>query len=515
MSLNVDWNLIGYAADPVPGDPDGVEVCAKRLMDKKATVDSLVGTLNDIVPDKGGSVFAGDAADQYASKLSHFPEDMKHLSQGLEKAHGALNSWKSDMEACQREAYKAYNDAKQALETKHAAQHKLDSASTSARSAHSAERQMRFKQLVGVDIPKAEEKETVSRVQRAEQSVANFRSQVNSAQDSYLAAMKRLESTSDEYTKKARSTRSSLQGSLEDLPSASWWEKVYYSSAWSVVVKVAEIGGLIFGVAALVLGGGGIIGILAFAFAAIGFINDWMARSEGDESNTEFWLSAASLLLSSIGLRAATKGLSSGLQLFKSGGKGMSVLSRLRLLGDPTQKGGYLVSHFSKMLGKPNGILPISKWAEGAKSLATTSSETNSIPLLWAKGFGRGVWSSATASGTKAYDSMLYTYAKFENEGIRFISRDIAATAAKVNSFVASNNGLLGAAKAVWNNPLRQTVSNGITSVIKDNVDALKGQVHNQDKGNVGWKTSVSEGLGYLKPISPIAGSLGSVLAKV
>lgn len=514
MSLNVDWNLIGYAADPVPGDPDGVEVCAKRLMDKKATVDSLVGALNDIVPDKGGSVFAGDAADQYARKLSHFPEDMKHLSQGLEKAYGALNSWKSGMKLCQDDAYKAYNDAKQALETKHAAQHKLDSASASARSAHSAERQMRFKQLVGVDIPKADEKETVSRVQRAEQSVANFRSQVNSAQDSYLAAMKRLESTSDEYTKKARSTRASLQGSLEDLPSASWWEKVYYSSAWSVVVKVAEIGGLIFGVAALVLGGGGVIGILAFAFAAIGFINDSMALAEHDESRAEFGLSLASLLLAGAGGVSAVKGLSKGLQLFRSGGKSMSVLSKLRLLGDPTQKGGYLVSHFSKMLGKENGILPISKWAKEAKSLAAASSKTRSIPLLWMKGFGNGVWSSAKATGKTVYNSTLYTYAKFENEGLKFISRDAGEAAAKVK-IVVKNDGLRGALRAVQKNPLYGTVSNGIRSVIQDNVDAVKRQVHNSEQKSGGWKTTVSEGLGYLKPVSPIAGPLGSVLAKV
>ena len=63
--------------------------------------------------------------------------------------------------------------------------------------------------------------------------------------------------------------------------------------------------------------------------------------------------------------------------------------------------------------------------------------------------------------------------------------------------------------------PLYGTVTRGIRSVAKDAVNALKRQVYNQNKGGVGRKTSVSEGRVYLKPFSPIAGSLGPVLAKV
>ena len=63
--------------------------------------------------------------------------------------------------------------------------------------------------------------------------------------------------------------------------------------------------------------------------------------------------------------------------------------------------------------------------------------------------------------------------------------------------------------------PLYGTITRGIRSVAKDEVDALKRQVHNEDKGGAGWRTSVSESLGYLKPFSPMAGSLGSVLSSL
>ncbi len=513
MSLNVDWSVIGYTADPVPGDPDGVGACAARLKGKQESVDSLVTVLNRIVPGRGGSVFVGDAADQYARKLSHFPEDMKNLSRGLEGACSTLNSWKSSMEYYQGEAHNAYEEARRAVEDWKAAEYGLDDASAAARSAHVAEHLMRARQRIGEDVPKADENDTLDRVRRAERSVAAFRSRVDSAHDSYQHAKKRLDSTSDEYSETARSTASSLQGFLEEMPSASLWERVYYSSAWSVVVKAAEIGGTIFGIAALVLGGGGIIGIIVFAFAAIGFINDFMAALEGDESWEEALLSLASLFLAGVGLKGVGKDLSKGLETFLSKtGKKMSVLAKLRLLGDPTQKGGYLVSHFSTMLGKPNGILPVSKWAGSAKDLAVSSSKRMSKPLLWLKGFGRGVWSSAKATARKTGVSMF-----FKDPELQLIkwqgNRQFAVIEAEY--FVDDNGGVKGALAAVRKSSLYGTVTGGIRSVVKDEVDALKRQVHKQDKGDAGWRTSVSEGLGYLKPLSPMAGSLGSVLSSL
>ena len=61
--------------------------------------------------------------------------------------------------------------------------------------------------------------------------------------------------------------------------------------------------------------------------------------------------------------------------------------------------------------GDQTGNLPVSKWAGSAKSLAATSPKHTGMPLLWLKGFGRGVWSSAKAAG-------LYIYATFDNEGV-------------------------------------------------------------------------------------------------
>ena len=48
-----------------------------------------------------------------------------------------------------------------------------------------------------------------------------------------------------------------------------------------------------------------------------------------------------------------------------------------------------MVCRFSMMLGKPNGILPVSKWAEGAKSSTAASHKRMGMPLLWMERFGR------------------------------------------------------------------------------------------------------------------------------
>ena len=161
------------------------------------------------------------------------------------------------------------------------------------------------------------------------------------------------------------------------------------------------------------------------------------------------------------------------------------------------------------MLGKPNGILPVSKWAEGAKSLAATSSKRVSMPLLWLKGFGRGVWSSAKATARKTGVSMF-----FKDPELQFTKWqwDMRSVSFAVDCLVAIGPKRL--LPAMLKSPLYETVSSGIRSVAKDEVDALKHHLHNQDKGSAGWRTSVSEGLGYLKPFSPFAGPLGSVLPK-
>ena len=110
---------------------------------------------------------------------------------------------------------------------------------------------------------------------------------------------------------------------------------------------------------------------------------------------------------------------------------------------------------------------------------------------------------------------MLYTYAKFDNEGLKFVARDAGEAAAKVKGFIAKNDGVQGALAAVRKNPLYGTVTRGIRSVVQDDVDALKRQVHNSEQKSGGWKTTVSEGLGYLKPLSPMAGPLGTVLSSL
>ena len=126
--------------------------------------------------------------------------------------------------------------------------------------------------------------------------------------------------------------------------------------------------------------------------------------------------------------------------------------------------------------GDQTGNLPVSKRAEGAKSLVAASPKHTGMPLLFMKGFGRGVWSSAKAAG-------LYIYATFDNEGVE--------------------TRFPRCGKTLCTGPLPAEP----VSVVKEAVNALKCQDYNQNKGGVGRKTLVSEGRAYMKPFSPIAGS--------
>lgn len=407
MGNEIQWDRIGLPGNPVPGDPARVRMYAKELEDKRSSVDLMAKVLGNIQASGGSSIFVGEAAKRFAARLNQFPTDMRKFSTGLNQAQKALSAWAACMEAQQDKAKSAFYKASSARNELHAARSKLNNASSQASAAKQDMLTLRDQQATGAVIKKSDEVRARDRISQAERLVSSFHRQLENAQGSYDAAMKSIDNAKDAYTDGARVTANKLQGALNETPSLSAWERVYYSDAWRVVVKIAEVGGIVFGVAALFCGGGGIIGLLAFACSAVGFVNDLMAYGEGDISWKELMLSGFSLGLTFLGSSGVLKESAKSLELLKDA-KGMSKMSILRALGDPLDKGGYGVSNFSKLLGKSNGFIPTSKWMKEAGEFAKTSSlkSGKSLRMQWCKGFAKSVLGSARAGGARVMTSV-------------------------------------------------------------------------------------------------------------
>ena len=322
MSLNLDWTVLKFAVDPVPGDPDGVRRCAGEASLKCQTVDSLKDDVSRIRSGHdNGSVFVGKAADRFVSRLEDFPSNLSGLSDGLSAISQTLYSWADCMEDCQRRVGKAHDRAADALSRASVANLKLTGALAETAAAGKA--------LVMVD--EVGDDADVQRAQRradaAQRQVDSFRSQRSSALDSYGNACRDACKAVGDYNNGAFIAARGLNGALGDLPSVSVFDRVYYSDAWRTIVKVAEVANLVLTVAMLFLGPGGILGLLAFALAAIGFLNDLLAYSHGDENRRQLALGFLSMALAGAP-GALVKQSNAGLRFFAES-KGLPMYQRV------------------------------------------------------------------------------------------------------------------------------------------------------------------------------------------
>ena len=305
MSLSLDWWAIEFFSDPVPGDPTEVRHCADKAKSKHTTVDSLKDDVSQIrSAHDNGSVFVGKAADKFISKLDDFPSNLSSLSSGLSAIYKTLDSWSNCMEDCQRRAGNAYQRAVEAQNRASDAQSKLDSARGDAYRATAD--LLRAKKdplhpdrggplganrsILGEDVRQAQ-----CRVDAAQGQVDFFCGQLEREQKLYDAARKDVLKASNDYNNGADIAVHGLNGALDDLPPVSVFDRVYYSDTWRTIVKVAEVAGYVVSAAMLLLGPGGILGLLAFALAAVGFANDFLAFTRGDENFVQLLLGAVSL----------------------------------------------------------------------------------------------------------------------------------------------------------------------------------------------------------------------------
>lgn len=295
MSLNVNWSLINIYLDPAPGDPAGVRNCADTAKSKRQTVDSLKDDVSLIRSSHdNGSVFVGKAADRFVSRLEDFPSNLSSLSDGLDAISQTLYSWADCMEDCQRRALDAYNRAVDAQNRVNDTQSKLNTARGDAANA-SKDLQQKSSPYAGVDD--ADVRRAQQRANAAQEQVASFHKKLGKAQGSYDAARRDVSMTADDYNNGAEIAARGLNGALDDLPPVSVFDRVYYSDTWRTIVKVAEIAGYVVGFVMLFLGPGGILGLLAFALAAVGFLNDLLAFFQGDENLWQVLLGGLSLAL--------------------------------------------------------------------------------------------------------------------------------------------------------------------------------------------------------------------------
>ena len=486
MSLNLDWSVIEIHFDPVPGDPVGVRQCADKARSKASTVDSLRDDVSRIRSGHdNGSVFVGKAADRFISKLDDFPSNLSSLSTGLSTISQTLDSWSYCMEDCQHRAGNAYNRAVEAKNRASDANSKLDRALGDAANAGMALQVV--KRTLGVVGDDADVRRAQRRVDAAQGQVDSFRSQWNGALDSYDRARRDVIKAGSEYNNDAEIAARGLNGALDDLPPVSVFDRVYYSDTWRTIVKVAEIANLVVTVAMLFLGPGGILGLLAFALAAIGFANDLLAYIHGDENFKQLMLGAASLGLSFAG--GLGKQSAAGLRFF-TGSKGLPMYQRVI---------GGLNSY-----GRNSGMVT---------DFATAMRESN-YELLENSGF-------AKQPAEKILDLFKALNDGPEKEATRLFNdyqlwgllpHDLKWLLGKSDLYGVFNPADAATITRYGVDASREALrEDSMKNVAKDMIDAEKRVEDHKAEGKTGFGAGLTECAGLLAPVAPVLGLVGQV----
>ena len=501
MSLNLDWSEIELYMDPVPGDPAGVRQCAAKARSKYTTVDSLKDGVSRIrsVHDSG-SVFVGKAADKFISKLDDFPSNLSSLSNGLNATYKTLDSWSACMEDCQHRAANAYHRAVDAKNDVSNAQSQLDGARIDALKANAYKDLLQGKRTLGADVDDADMRRAQSRADTAQGQVASFRRQLDSAQGSYDAARRDVLKAGDEYNNGADIAVHGLNGALDDLPPASVFDRVYYSDTWRTIVKVAEVAANVVGVAMLLLGPGGILGLLAFALAAVGFANDLLAFFRGDENAVQLILGAVSLGFSALGgsaLGGLGKQSAAGLRFFTES-KGLPMYQRVIGGLNSYGRNSGMVTDFATAMRKSNyELLENSGFAkQPAEKILDLFKALNDGPEKEAT----RLFNEYQLRSSLPHD---WKWILRESDLYGAFNQADVATITRYGLDTTSRRALREARKT-----LRHDAK---MNVAKDMVDAAKRIEDHKAEGKTGFGAGLTEWAGLLAPVAPVLGLAGQV----
>lgn len=382
MSRPTDWHVVDLGSDPTPGDYWDV----RALGTKYGEIAEVAGDVSRIVTavqdTSGEGAWLGKAGDTFRTNLDTLPEDVKKCAKSYGIARDAMSAWATTMQDSQSKADRGLNDARVAQADLTSAQAALSTALANQQSANSDYDRMdklstQYKTTEppsGVTVPTDwQMRQSANARYSAGQAVGSAQSSVASAQSALDAAKRLVMEAKGDYEDGARTVVQKIDDAKDaGVRADSWWEKIYHSDAWKVIVAVVTV---IVIVGAIVLSGGAALAVMIVG-GAILLSNSLMAFMSGDMSFGELVLD---VLLTVIPGGKILSVLGKGL-------KGASNLTRTgKALFSFASKGGTRVGNSIRTVTSK-----VANTASRVKVRPTTASSVKSIENSAIKGVHNG-----------------------------------------------------------------------------------------------------------------------------
>lgn len=243
-------------------------------------------------------IWIGQAGDAFRTKIDSLPDDARKCADSYGIARDAMTRWASTIDDTQARADTGLNQARTAQADLEAAQHALTAALAAQSSASSTLR--RTENLydlyrdatppAGVNVPTDwQVRQARNRAASAAISVSQASGDQADAQARLDAAKRLVQEAKTDYEDGARVIVAQIEQAKDaGVRADNWWESIYHSDAWKVIVAVVTV---VVIVAAIVLSGGAALAILAIGGALL-LADSLMAWQEGDIGGGEFALAA-------------------------------------------------------------------------------------------------------------------------------------------------------------------------------------------------------------------------------
>ena len=290
----LDWSVVDFSSNPVPGDHDKAEELADHYGTRGESFQNMSDSLKKIRSNSAG--LQGRWVERFDRDFVSMPEDFGDFSVSCSTVEAQVRAWALDMRAFQADARLAYERAKDARGRR--ARFQLQCGEQWGRCVSCDRELSGLSSSDGSSLRRAE----VERQRDAAEKLLNsYEDRLADANSDYEQACKRIERVRGEYDALA-SRHAAVVKAIDCTPkSVKGVERFYYSDGWQWVMARVKVASFAAGVASFFVGGWFMAGVGAAAAAAQLVITGFKAY-EKDASWIDFAFDGVSLVLAGMSL---------------------------------------------------------------------------------------------------------------------------------------------------------------------------------------------------------------------
>ena len=290
-----DWQVLGLAGDPTPGDPAGTRDLASRLQQQAELAGANAGRLRTLAAGDGDLAMQGDYAPKYSAVLAELPGQLTTQQTAYTGCGTALAAFAATLTQAKTTSATALRDGEDA-------DARYTAAMNSIRALLPGDRQVMLGTGLGLN-PIALDAAMIGLDESTKTAITNAASRARTAQADRDAARHLADQAAQLRADGETRAVTAIDAALDPIKNKPWWEKAWdFVSApfrsWDTFVDLCKKVALVAGIVALFISGpiGWALVAGALVAGAVGFANTLAKYARGQATLGDVLLDSLYLL---------------------------------------------------------------------------------------------------------------------------------------------------------------------------------------------------------------------------